>query len=132
VLKLDHEINQMQKHENKLFILINSRELVVVDIEAKEIDLRVEFSEHNITCIFVIKDFFLFGDTFSYLYVIKHQDLFKEDAKNPVLKKTRLQGHTGWVLAMYVFYGFLFTCSDDNSIKVWSLPNCSRCLQQSS
>lgn len=127
MLKLDHEINQMHKLDNKLYLLINSRELVVVDIEAKEIDLRVEFSEHNITSIFAMKDFFLFGDTFSYLYVIKQQDLFKEDAKNPVLKKTLLQGHSGWILAMYVFHDFLFTCSDDLSIKVWSLPHCSIC-----
>jgi WD40 repeat protein len=114
----------MHKLEDKLYLLINSRELVVVDIEAKEIDLRVEFSEHNITCIFATKDFFLYGDTFSYLYAIKQPDLFKEDAKNPVLKKTMLQGHTGWILAMYIFHDFLFTCSDDHSIKVWSMPNC--------
>ena len=125
VLKLDHEINQMHLLENKLYLLINSRELVIVDVEAKEIDLRVEFSEHNITCIFATKDFFLYGDTFSYLFVIKQPDLFKEDPKNPVLKKTLLQGHTGWILSMHLFHGFLFTCSDDHSIKVWSLPNCS-------
>lgn len=122
-MKFEHEINQMFKLENKLYLLVNSRELIIVDSELKSVDLKVEFIDHNITTIFATKDFFFFGDSSCYLYAVNQVDLFKDDPRNPVLKKKRLHGHTGWILAIYIFQNHLFTCSDDKNIIVWSLPD---------
>lgn len=121
-MRFDHEINQLQKLDQKLYLLLNSREVNIVDIAKKTVDLKVEFSEHNITSILATKDFLFFGDTFSHLYVVKMPDMFKDDPKVPVLKKQRLLGHEGWILAMMVWEDYLFTCSDDKTIKVWHMP----------
>lgn len=123
IMRFEHEINQLQKLDDKLVLLLNSREVHIVDIAKKAVDLKVEFSEHNITAILATKDHLFFGDTFSHLYCVKQADLFKDDPKMPVLKKQRLLGHDGWILAMMVWEDFLFTCSDDKTIKVWHLPS---------
>ena len=122
-MRFEHEINQMQKREDKLYLLLNSREVSVVNIEKKLIELKVEFTEHNITCIYSTPDYLFFGDTFSHLYAVKDQDLVKDDPKQAVLKKQRLIGHEGWILSMFLWEGFLYTCSDDKTIKVWDLPS---------
>ncbi len=119
---LGHEINQMQRLNNKLYLLMNFRELAIVDIESKTVDLKVEFSDHTITCIFATQDQFFFGDTFSHLYMVKVSDLHKDDPKGANLKKNRFLGHEGWILAMGIINKYLLTCSDDKSIKVWELP----------
>jgi WD40 repeat protein len=121
-MRFDHEINQLQKFNEKLYLLLNSREVNIVDIAKKTIDVKVEFSEHNITAILATKDTLFFGDTFSHLYSVKVADMFRDDPKMPVLKKQRLLGHDGWILSMFVWENFLFTCSDDKTIKVWHLP----------
>lgn len=123
VIRFDHEINQMQKLEGKLYLLMNSREVSILDIATKTVDLRVEFEDHNVTCIYAMLDYLLFGDTFNHLYAVKSQDLAKDDPKQAVLKKERLLGHEGWILHMFHWDGYLFTCSDDKSIKVWELPS---------
>lgn len=122
VVRLDHEINPMIKSGNSLYLLLNSRELAVMDINSKVVELRVEFSDLNITCICVTSELFLFGDTYSHLYVLKLADMTKDDPKGNNLKKTRLLGHNGWILNMQVIGKYLMTCSDDKIIRVWSLP----------
>lgn len=102
---------------------MNSREVSILDIATKKVELRVEFEDHNITCIYATSDFLFFGDTFSHLYAIKSQDLMKDDPKQANLKKRRLLGHEGWILCMFQWDGYLFTCSDDKSIKVWEIPS---------
>ena len=121
-MKFEHEINQLQKLEQKLYLLLNSREINIVNIANKTVDLKVEFSEHNITTILATKDSLFFGDTFNHLYHVKMADMFKDDPKMPVLKKQRLLGHDGWILSMFIWEEFLLTCSDDKTIKVWHLP----------
>jgi WD40 repeat protein len=122
-MRFEHEINQLQKLDQKLFLLLNSREVNIVDIAKKTIDLKVEFSEHNITSIHATKDYLFFGDTFSHLYAVKVADMFRDDPKMPVLKKQRLLGHEGWILSMLAWEDFLLTCSDDKTIKVWHMPS---------
>ena len=121
-MRFDHEINQLQKLDQKLFLLINSREVNIVDIETKTIDLKIEFSEHNITSILATSDSLFFGDTSNNLYHVKKADMFKDDPKTPALKKQRLVSHEGWILFMFVWEDMLYTCSDDSTIKVWHLP----------
>ena len=120
-MRFDHEINQLQKLDQKLYLLLNSREVNIVDIATKTVDLKVEFSEHNITTILATKDYLFFGDTFNHLYCVKVVDLFRDDPKMPVLKKQRLLGHEGWILSMFTWEDYLYTCSDDKTIKVWQM-----------
>lgn len=122
-MRFEHEINQLQKLEEKLYLLLNSREVNIVDIAKRTVDLKVEFLEHNITSILATKDHLFFGDTFSHLYSVKVPDLFKDDPRVPNLKKQRLLGHEGWILSMFAWEDFLFTCSDDKTIKAWHLPS---------
>jgi len=121
IIKFEHEINQMLKVDNKLYMLLNSRELIIFDWKTQKVEVRVEFTDHTITCIHVTNDHFLFGDTFSFVYGIKLTEFTKEDVKNPDLKKVRMIGHEGWVLSMFHHEKFIYTCSDDKSIRVWDI-----------
>ena len=121
IIKFEHEINQMLKVENKLYLLLNSRELIILDWKTQKVEVRVEFTDHTITCIYVTNEHFLFGDTFSFVYGIKLTEFTKEDVKNPDLKKVRMIGHEGWVLSMFHHEKFVYTCSDDKSIRVWDI-----------
>lgn len=111
----------MQKRDNKLYLLLNSREIAIVDIDKKTLDLKIEFTEHNVTCIYSTPDYLFFGDSFSHLYAIKATDVMKDDPKQANLRKQRLVGHEGWILCMFAWEGYLYTCSDDKTIKVWDL-----------
>lgn len=102
---------------------MNSREVSILDIATKKVELRVEFEDQNLTCIYATNEFLFFGDSYSHLYAVKSQDMHKDDPKQVNLKKQRLLGHEGWILCMFQWDGYLFTCSDDKSIKVWELPS---------
>jgi WD40 repeat protein len=114
----------MFKADNKLYLLLNSRELIIFDWKNQKVELKVQFTDHTITCIHVTNEYFLFSDTFSFIYAIKLTEFTKEDVKNPDMKKLRLLGHEGWILAMFHHEKFLYTCSDDKSIRVWDIQTC--------
>jgi len=76
VMKLQHEINQMMRLDDRLYCLCNYKELNVISIAKKEIELKIEFSEHTITSILATRTWFLFGDSYSHLYSIRQEDLW--------------------------------------------------------
>ena len=112
----------MQLLQNKLYMLLNHRELAIMDVDSKKIDLKVEFLDHTITCIFATPTQFFFGDTFNHLYLVNVADMHKDDPKGANLKKTRLIAHDSWIIHIDIVDGFLLSCSDDKNICVWQLP----------
>ena len=121
----------MIKVDSKLYLLLNSREIIIYDWKQQKVEVKVDFTDHNITCIYVTPDHFFFADTFSFIYAIKLTEFTKEDAKNPDLKKVRMIGHEGWVLSMFHHEKFLYSCADDKSIKVWDVNTRKLVLSQS-
>lgn len=134
-MKLAHEINKMCKSGDNLFCLLNSRELAVVNSSTKTVDLRVDFPDHTIISILATDNLFFFGDTSSCIYYMTHEEMKKEEEvrtkrrRNPnalppgvcALTTRRLLGHEGWVLAMECLGNYLYSCSDDKTIKVWDV-----------
>ena len=75
VIKLEHEITQMKKSEDKFFTICNYNQLNIIDLTSKNIERTVLFQDQNITTIHVTDKFFLYADNFNYIYAVKLTDL---------------------------------------------------------
>lgn len=119
----------MKKHENKFYTISNFNELNIIDIPSKTIERTVLFQDQNITAIHITDKLFLYADHFNYIYAVQLTDLEVSSHphspfQNENMEKKTMIGHTSWILDIISNDRFIFSCSDDKTVKVWDINTC--------
>jgi WD40 repeat protein len=123
----------MVLNKNFLFLLIGSNEVSIIDLKKSTIVYGIIFEDHTISTICSTEKIFLFADAFSHIYSIKTEDFpplsltattqFREEFLDKHPKKSCHIGHKGMVVKIEHFKDYLFSLSDDKTVKVWSYPD---------
>jgi len=108
----------MYEHKGFLYVILGTSELNIIHLKNNTVEFGIIFEDHVITSILVTDKLFLFADNFNHIYTIKREELYTE---NP--KKERHIGHLNRVVKMVSQKQYIFTCSDDKTVKVWSHPD---------
>lgn len=71
---MKHEITNMKKFLESLYVVINFNELNIIDIKSKKLERTVLFQDVNMTAIHVTEEYFVFSDHFNYVYVVQKSE----------------------------------------------------------
>ena len=117
----------MKRFGDKFYTISNFNELNIIDIPTKTIERTVLFQDQNITAIHITDKLFLYADHFNYIYAIQLTDLEVSSHKyltfpqNENMEKKTMMGHSSWVLDIISDDRFIYSCSDDKTVKVWDI-----------
>ena len=114
LIRLDSEIQKMINYKGNLYTISNLNEVNIISTNPIEIVRKVKFEDQILTTIYCNDEYFMYGDQFNHLYLIKHEDLEKDK-----INKKNLAGHDSWILDIIDDEKYIYTCSDDKKVLVW-------------
>lgn len=114
IIKLAGPITQVFIQGNLLYILLGHNIISILNTETLELVDSLTMEGRYFIYLFVDINTFYLATTDKNIEVFELKD-------NILEPKYTLEGHKDWVLSMKILNNYLYTGSDDKSIKVWSL-----------
>lgn len=133
VYKFNDPIKQMVLIKNFQYLLVGQNEVSIIDMNKSQIIYGIIFEDHTITSICATEKLFQFADNFSHLYSIKTEDFqplgihatakYREEFVDKQPKKLSHIAHKSRIIKIENYKDYIFTLSDDKTVKVWSYPD---------
>jgi len=124
----------MQLFGDTIYAITNYNQLDLISLTTFSKTRSIIFADQKLTSIHITATNFFYGDQFNYLYKIEMKDLevlICCNLKLEEIPKKSFPGHTSWILNIVNDDRFLYTCSDDKTVRIWELENCTPCVYPS-
>ena len=133
VFKFKDTVKQMILIKNFLYQLVGQNEVSIIDQNKSTIIYGVIFEDHTITAICATEKLFQFADNSAHLYSIKTEEFqplgihataqFRAEFVDKQPKKLAHIAHRSRIIKIVHYKDYIFTLSDDKTVKVWSYPD---------
>jgi len=115
VIQLDGAINQMVKDDKYLYVLTGHNTINVINSNNYQLINSLSLDERIVVKILVK------GNTFYLATTENKVEVFELKEDNVFEPKFELRGHKDWIHCMKILDNFLYTGSDDKTVRVWNL-----------